>query len=185
MSLLLTCQILGLLVHTLATDEKYRVLNRDNLMIPIQMHLSEKKKLFLNFLLHFWNLTEILNVLKQKMNLIAFVFPKFRTRKRWLDKCLKTPVSEDSSTSKRVNVFKHCWNLHQSTFTIFIDHCLENWVGKTLPFWHAKPWDCLLTHWLPMKIILFFIGTFNDTNSGAIISETKRFFSVFCWIFEI
>ena len=45
-SLLLTCQILGLLVNTLATDEKYPVLNRDNLTIPIQMQLSQKKKIF-------------------------------------------------------------------------------------------------------------------------------------------
>ena len=37
MSLLLTCKILGLLVNTLAADEKYPVLNRDNLTIPIQM----------------------------------------------------------------------------------------------------------------------------------------------------
>ena len=36
-SLLLTCQILGLLVNTLAANEKYLVLNKDDLMIPIQM----------------------------------------------------------------------------------------------------------------------------------------------------
>ena len=35
MSLLLTCQILELLVNTLVPDEKYPVLNRDKLMIPI------------------------------------------------------------------------------------------------------------------------------------------------------
>ena len=45
-SLLLTCKILGLLVNTLATDEKYPVLNRDNLTIPIQMQLSQKQKTF-------------------------------------------------------------------------------------------------------------------------------------------
>ena len=45
-SLLLTCQILRLLVNTLATDEKYPLLNRDNLTIPIQMQLSEKEKGF-------------------------------------------------------------------------------------------------------------------------------------------
>ena len=45
-SLLLTCQILGLLVNTLATDEKYPVLNRDHLTIPIQMQLSQKEKSF-------------------------------------------------------------------------------------------------------------------------------------------
>ena len=41
--LLLTWEILGLLVNTLANDEKYPVLNRDNLTIPIQMQLSQKK----------------------------------------------------------------------------------------------------------------------------------------------
>ena len=55
-SLLLTCQILGLLVDILSADEKYAVLNRDNLTIPMQMQLSQKKKDFLNFLLRIWNL---------------------------------------------------------------------------------------------------------------------------------
>ena len=48
-SLLLTCQILGLPVNTLAADEKYPVLNRDNLTIPIQMQLSQKQKTFSEF----------------------------------------------------------------------------------------------------------------------------------------
>ena len=48
-SLLLTCQILGLLVNTLAANEKYPVLNRDNLTIPIQMQLSQKQKTFSQF----------------------------------------------------------------------------------------------------------------------------------------
>ena len=52
-SLLLTWQILGLLVNTLAADEKYPVLKRDNLTIPIQMQLSKKEKNFLKFFLHF------------------------------------------------------------------------------------------------------------------------------------
>ena len=45
-SLLLTCKTLGLLVNTLATDEKCSVLNRDNLTIPIQMQLSQQQKTF-------------------------------------------------------------------------------------------------------------------------------------------
>ena len=48
-SLLLTCQILGLLVNTLATDEKYPVLNRENLTILIQMPLFQKEKFFSQF----------------------------------------------------------------------------------------------------------------------------------------
>ena len=56
MSLLLTRQILGLLVNTLADNEMYPVPNRDNLTIQIQMQLPEKEKKFSQFLLHFWNL---------------------------------------------------------------------------------------------------------------------------------
>ena len=45
----MTCQILGLLVNTLAAEEKYPVLMRDNLTIPIQMQLSQKQKNFSEF----------------------------------------------------------------------------------------------------------------------------------------
>ena len=48
-SRLLICKILALLVNTLAADWKYPVLNRDNLMIPIQMQLSQKRKIFSEF----------------------------------------------------------------------------------------------------------------------------------------
>ena len=48
-SFLLTCQIMGLLVNTLAADEKYPVLKRDNLTIAIQMQLSQKQKRFSEF----------------------------------------------------------------------------------------------------------------------------------------
>ena len=39
-SLFFTTQILGLLVNTLAADEKYPVLTRGNITIPIQIELS-------------------------------------------------------------------------------------------------------------------------------------------------
>ena len=56
------------------------------------------------------------------MTLTAFVFPKLRTLKTWLDKCLKNLVSEDASISNTVNVPKHCGILHRSNFIIFIIH---------------------------------------------------------------
>ena len=52
-SVLLTCQILGLLLNTFAADEKYTVLNRDNLTIPIQMQLSHKREFFCLFFVAF------------------------------------------------------------------------------------------------------------------------------------
>ena len=54
MSLLLTCQILGLLVNTLAANEKYPVLNRDDLTIPTQMQFSRKQKSFSEFFAAFF-----------------------------------------------------------------------------------------------------------------------------------
>ena len=45
-SLLLKYQIVRVLVNTLATDEEYSVLNRENLRIPIQRQLFQKQKTF-------------------------------------------------------------------------------------------------------------------------------------------
>ena len=39
-------KILGLFVNTLTADDKYYLLNRDNLMQLIQMQLSKKPKVF-------------------------------------------------------------------------------------------------------------------------------------------
>ena len=153
------CQILETLVNTLAADEKYPVLNRDNLTIPIQMQLSQKQKTFSQFFAAFLKSSLNFKHFEKKMTLIAFVFWKLSTPETWLDKCLKSPISEDPSTSNMADVPKHCWNLHHTIFIIFIDHCQVNWVGKNLSDWHAYSWDCLLTHWLPMKSILFLIET--------------------------
>ena len=158
-SLLLTCQILGLLVNNLDADDKYPVLNRDNLAIPVRMQLSQKIKGFLNFLQLFWNLAQILNILRKKMTLIDSAFPKLRTPKTCLEKSLKISASVDPSTSNTVNVPKHCWNLHHSTFIIFTNQCQVNSVGKRFSYLHAKSWECLLTHWLPMISFLFWIKT--------------------------
>ena len=80
-SLLLTWKILVLPVHTLAADEKYPVLNRDNLKIAIQMQLSRKQKTFSPFYPAFlkscWNFENF----EKKMTLTAFVFSKLWTPK--------------------------------------------------------------------------------------------------------
>ena len=45
-SLWVICKISGLFVNTFSTDDKYSVLNRNNLTPPIQMQLSKKQKPF-------------------------------------------------------------------------------------------------------------------------------------------
>ena len=52
-SLFFTYQILGLLANTLAANEKYPVLNRDNLTTPFQMQLSQKHPTFSIFFAKF------------------------------------------------------------------------------------------------------------------------------------
>ena len=81
------------------------------------MQLSNKPKIFPQFLLHFWNLNEILNILKKKMGLIADVFPK----------C----ISEHPSIVSRLKGPKHCWNLHDIPFTFLFWSLREKLSGKT------------------------------------------------------
>ena len=47
--LLVICKISRLFPNTLSADDKYSLLNRDNLMQPIQMQLSQKQKTFSEF----------------------------------------------------------------------------------------------------------------------------------------
>ena len=53
-------------------------------------------------------------------------FRNYRLQKRWFDKCLKSLVSEYPWTSNMVNVLKQCFNLNDSTLTIFIDQYDDN-----------------------------------------------------------
>ena len=122
-SLLLTCKILGLLLNTLAADEKYPVLNRKNVTIPIQMQLSQKQKIFSEFFAAYLKSRLNFKYFDQKDDPYRFLLPILWTMKTWSDKCLKSAVSEDLSTSSMVNVPKDCWNLHHSTVMIFIDPC--------------------------------------------------------------
>ena len=81
-SLLLIRKILTLFVNTFTADDKYSLLNRDNLTQPIEIQLSQKQKIFSEFFfcsfeiyIKFWTIS------KKKMTFIADVFPKLRTPK--------------------------------------------------------------------------------------------------------
>ena len=63
MSLLLICQILGLFINILTADDKYFLCYTENLWKPIKLKLFQKNFFFLNLLLHFQNLKQILNIL--------------------------------------------------------------------------------------------------------------------------
>ena len=46
-------EILGLFVNKLTVDDKYPVQDCENLQVPVQMQLSEKRKTFLQFFASF------------------------------------------------------------------------------------------------------------------------------------
>ena len=78
-----------------------------------------------------------------------------------------------------VNVPKHCWNLHHSTFIRFIDHCQVNWVGKRLSYRHAESLACLQKHCMSMKSILFLIETIERYQLRCNYFENKNIFLYF------
>ena len=59
-------------------------------------------------------------------------FRNYLGRKTWLYKCLKSRVSEYALTDNMATGLKHCCNLNDSTFTIFINYSEGNCVGKSL-----------------------------------------------------
>ena len=59
-------------------------------------------------------------------------FRNYGLPKTWLDKCVKSPVSEDPSKSNMVNAPKLCSNFKDTFFTIFLDHWEVNCRRKSL-----------------------------------------------------
>ena len=116
---------------------------------------DRNEKYFRSFLLHFLNLHSILNIFKEKMTLIADLFLNWQIRNTSLEKCLKTPASEDPLTIGMVIASKDCWNLNDST-------------------------DSLLTHWRPMTSILFLTeAIYSIIYKCNYLSKEKYFLNFF------
>ena len=66
MSVLVTSDIFRLFVNTLTPDVKYSRRNMQIFWQQFQTPLSKKRKNFFDSLLHFWNVHEIQNILRQE-----------------------------------------------------------------------------------------------------------------------
>ena len=53
------------LIHWLPADDNYSLNNSEKLPQPTEMDLSQNSKVLLNFLLHIWDLCQILNFLQE------------------------------------------------------------------------------------------------------------------------
>ena len=68
-------------LKTLTADDKHYVISRDKWMQTIQMHLSQKPKIFFQFFSAFFESALNFEHLQKKMTLIGYVFPKLPTTK--------------------------------------------------------------------------------------------------------
>ena len=126
------CKSLRLFVNTMSAVDRCSLPNRDNLMQPIHMQLSQKLKNFSDFFLHFQNLVEILNIFKKKTTLIAYSFLGIQPAKnvfRYMD---KSPTSDYPSKRNMVNGCQLCLNLSENSCSIFIAQRERNLVAKSL-----------------------------------------------------
>ena len=130
--LLVICKISRLFPNTLSADGNYSLLNRDNLTQPIQMQLSRKEKTFCDCFSAF--LKSRLNFehfFKKRWPSLLMYFRNYGPGKTLLDECLRSPLSNDPSKTNMVNAPKHCRNVKDSIFTIFIDRCEGNSLEKS------------------------------------------------------
>ena len=76
MSALVTSEIFRLFVNRLTPDVKYSRRNMRTFWQQFQTPLSQKRKTFFDFVLHFWNVHEIENILKKKKSILAQLLSK-------------------------------------------------------------------------------------------------------------
>ena len=89
----------------MTADDKYSLLNRDNLTQPIPTQLSHKQKAFSEFFLSFSKSTLNFEHLQKRISFIADLFPKLRTPKnvlRYMSKKSRFKGPFDTQHGKRV-----------------------------------------------------------------------------------
>ena len=75
-SLLKTWKFFSRFLNTLTTGDNYCLVTKDNWMQTIQMHLSQKQKIFSEFFSAFFESALNFKHFQKKMPLIPYVFPK-------------------------------------------------------------------------------------------------------------
>ena len=117
----------------MTADGKYPRQGCRNLQLLIQMQLSEKRKTFSMFLFHFWMLHQILNILKEKMIVIANVFPKLQTLKIFVRKLSQEHRFRTGFGSQHVKASQLLPKSPRKRFC----HALLSFSGKLI--WNMSP----------------------------------------------
>ena len=93
----------------------------------------KSKKLFRKILFHLWNVHQISNILRQKMMVIANVFPKLQTVKNFDRDPLKSAVWEHTLTVNTWKCPKFFQNVQWEHFYQIFNHSQGSWFGECLP----------------------------------------------------
>ena len=93
------------------------------------MHLSQKRKIFYEFFFSFSKLRVNFEDFIKKITLTADVFLNLRSPKYVVREMSKRSAFRGLLNTHMLNGSKHCGNLNDSTFTIFIDPCeqIQGW----------------------------------------------------------
>ena len=107
------------------------------------------------FLFLFWNVHQILNILKKKMIAIPSLFWKLQNVKDLIRPLSKKHVCRTFFDSQHVKVsktvVKSAWeHFHQIFASVW-----ETLILKISPYWYVKSWGCFLLDWPPMTNIVF------------------------------
>ena len=130
--LLVIWKSLRLFVNTMSAVDKCSLPNRDNLIQPIHMQLSQKLKTFSRSFNVFSNLGQDLKIFKKRMTLIAYLFMRLRPAKNVVRYMCKSPGADYTSKRNMVNGFQLCLNMSECTCGIFVAQGEDNLVAKSL-----------------------------------------------------
>ena len=146
MPLLVISEILGLFINTLTADVQYFLPNTEYLLEPIKIQLSKEKSFFLNFLLYFWNLHQILNSLKKEGEQHSLCISEIVECERpdYLN-VWKDPIQNTLQTVDMLNGLEHWWNLKDSVSSYFSS------------LWEKLSWNTFLL--VISEITGLFVGT--------------------------
>ena len=131
-SLLVRGKSLRLFVNTTSAVDKCSLHNRDNLMQPIHMQLSQKLRTFSQFFNVFSKSRLNLNISEKRMTLMAYLFLRLRLAKNVVRYMCKSPTIDYPAKRNMVNGSQLCFNLSDSTCSIFIAQRERNLVAKSL-----------------------------------------------------
>ena len=118
----------------------------------------KNENFFGNFLLHCWNLHQFLNILEEKMFVMANVFPKLETVNILFRPVSKKRRFRTSLESQHVKAFQ----IHANSPWEHFDHVFSSFSGKLV--WKMSPLVLgevivlFVNNWLRMASVLFKIG---------------------------